>query len=71
MGGVLRGGELVPDTGLLQGQTQTGQGPLQVHTQGQLVVEQAPRHNLGARFHTEERKMGKRLSNVEQECPTL
>lgn len=36
---VIWGGQFVPDTRLLQGQTQTGQSPLQVHTQGQLVLE--------------------------------
>lgn len=47
MCGVLRGGELVPDAGLLQGQTQAGQTPLQVHTQGQLVLEETPHYHLG------------------------
>lgn len=44
---VLWGGQFVPDTRLLQGQTQTGQSPLQVHAQGQLVLEQMPHHHLG------------------------
>lgn len=46
---VLRGAELVPDAGLLQGQTQTGKSPLQVHTQRQLVLEQAPHYHLSNR----------------------
>lgn len=50
--GVLRGGELVPDAGLLQGQTQAGQSPLQVHTQRQVVLEEPPHHHLGQERHT-------------------
>lgn len=47
---VLGGGELVPDAGLLQGQTETGKSPLQVHAQGQLVLEQVPHYNLIKEF---------------------
>lgn len=46
MGGVLWGGELVPDAGLLQRQTQARKCPLQVHAQGQPVLEQTPHYNL-------------------------
>lgn len=44
---VLGGGEFVPDAGLLQGQTQTGQGPLKVHAQGQVVLQEMTHHHLG------------------------
>lgn len=47
MCGVLRGGELVPDAGLLQGQTQTGQSPLKVHAQGQVILEEVTHYHLG------------------------
>lgn len=47
MCGVLWGGELVPDAGLLQGQTQTGQSPLKVHTQGQVILEEVTHYHLG------------------------
>lgn len=46
MGGVLWGGELVPDAGLLQRQTQARKCPLQVHAQGQPVLEKTPHYNL-------------------------
>lgn len=52
MRGVLWGGEFVPDAGLLQGQTQAGQSPLQVHTQGQTVLEETPHNHLGEERHT-------------------
>lgn len=44
---VLGGGEFVPDAGLLQGQTQTGQSPLKVHAQGQVVLQEMTHHHLG------------------------
>lgn len=54
--GVLGGGQLVPDTGLLQGKTQAGQSPLQVHTQGQVVLQQLPRYHLGEDMSCESRR---------------
>lgn len=47
MCGVFWGGELVPDAGLLQGQTQTGQSPLKVHAQGQVILEEVTHYHLG------------------------
>lgn len=46
MRGVLWGGELVPDAGLLQGQTQTGQSPLKVHAQGQVILQEVTHYHL-------------------------
>ena len=37
--GVLGGGEPVPDTGLLQGQAEAGQRPLEVHAEGQRILQ--------------------------------
>lgn len=54
---VLWGGEFVPDAGLLQGQTQAGQSPLQVHTQGQVVLEKTPYYHLGGERHIQGWKM--------------
>lgn len=44
---VLWDGQFVPDTWLLQGQTQTRKSPLQIHAQGQLVLEKMPHNHLG------------------------
>lgn len=53
---VLKGSELVPHTGLLQGQAQAGESPLQVHTQGQLVLKQPPHNHLNRESHTQGKK---------------
>lgn len=51
---VLQCRELVPHTGLLQGQAQAGQSPLQVHAEGQLVLKQPPHNHLHKHIHTHE-----------------
>ena len=50
--GVGCGGQAAPDAGLLQGQAQAGQSPLEVHAQRNLVLEQTPRHHLEERGGT-------------------
>ena len=44
--GVGCGGQAAPDAGLLQGQAQAGQSPLEVHAQGNLVLGSARHRRL-------------------------
>lgn len=46
VGGVLEGGETVPYAGLLQGQAEAGQAPLEVHAERQCILQQPPGHHL-------------------------
>ena len=46
MGGVLGASQAAPHAGLLQGEAEGGQPPLEVHADGQRVLQQPPRHQL-------------------------